>query len=245
MGRGKECRGAVMHQVYIPLPATCHWMKSMVMEPQSQCMWMWNKGKAMRALLRTTRTGEQESKMSGPSLKLPENMQGRSCDPRLGLRVAAGSQISLCLYSSCLLWKVHRVWHFRANVKQQGLWFTTGIYLGTACSLCGKAQILQFTAPSCDSLWERPLKRDLQKIQENCPDCPLRLSRVTSLQPALDTLSWPVPFSCRRKMNRGALWSHTVPIPVMWAGRGLGLGPGASHTPGSSCRTLSTDSRVV
>lgn len=40
MGRGKECRGAVMYQVYIPLPATCHWtMKSVVMEPQSQCMW--------------------------------------------------------------------------------------------------------------------------------------------------------------------------------------------------------------
>lgn len=79
------------------------------------------KGKAVRALLWTTRTGEQESRMSGPTLKLPEKMQGRSCDPQLGLRVAAGSQTSLCLYSSCLPWKVHRVWHFRANVKQQGL----------------------------------------------------------------------------------------------------------------------------
>lgn len=78
------------------------------------------KGKAVRALLWTTRTGEQERKMSGLTLKLPEKRQGRSCDPQLGLRVAAGSQTSLCLYSSCLPWKVHRVCHFRANVKQQG-----------------------------------------------------------------------------------------------------------------------------
>lgn len=203
------------------------------------------KGKAVRALLWTTRTGEQESKMSRLTLKLPEKMQGRSCDPQLGLRAAAGSQTSLCLYSSCLPWKVHRVWHFRANVKQQGLWFIARIYLGTACSLCGKAQILQFTAPGCDSLWERPLKRDLQEIQENCPNYPLRLSRVTSLQPELNTLSWSVPFSCRRKMHRGALCSQTASIPVMWAGRGLGLGLGASHSPGSSCRTLNTDSRIV
>lgn len=75
-------------------------------------------GKAVRALLWTTRTGEQESKMSVLTLKLPEKMRGESCDPQL---VAAGSQTSLCLYSSCLPWKVHSVWHFRANVKQQGL----------------------------------------------------------------------------------------------------------------------------
>lgn len=171
--------------------------------------------------------------------------QGRSCDPQLGLRVTAGSQTSLCLYSSCLPWKMHRVWHFRADVKQQGLWFTARIYLGTACSLCGKAQILQFTAPGCDSLWERPLKRDLQKIQENCPNYPLRISKVTSLQPELNTLSWSFPFSSRRKVHIGASCSQTVSIPAMWTGRGLGLGPGASHTPGWSRRTLITDSRIV
>lgn len=101
--------------------------------------------------------------------------------PWLGLRVAAGSQTSLCLYSSCLLWKVHRVLHFIANVKHWGLWFTTGIYLGTACGLCGKVQILQFTAPGCDSWWERPLKRDLQEIQQNCPNYSLRLSREAKI----------------------------------------------------------------
>lgn len=85
------------------------------------------------------------------------------------------------LYSSCLLWKVHRVWHFIANVKHQRFWLTTGIYLGTACGLCGNAEILQFTALSCDSWWERPLKGDLQKIQENCPNYPLRLGRAAKL----------------------------------------------------------------
>lgn len=194
-------------------------------------------GKAVRGLLWTTRTGEQESKMSVLTLKLPEKMRGESCDPQL---VAAGSQTSLCLYSSCLPWKVHSVWLFRANVKQQGLWFTTGIYHGTACSLCGKAQVLQFTAPGCGALWERPLKRDLQKIQENCTNYPLRVSRVSSLQPELDTLSCSVPFSCRRKVHRGAMCSHTVPIAVMWAGRGQCV----SHTPDHPAG-LSTDSRIV
>lgn len=69
-----------MHQVYIPLPATCHsTMKSVVMEPTEYVHTAREmKGKAVRSLLRTTRTGEQERKMSGLTLKLPEKMQGRS-----------------------------------------------------------------------------------------------------------------------------------------------------------------------
>lgn len=42
------------------------------------------KGKAVRALLWTTRTGDQESKMSGLTLKLPEKMQGRAVIPDWG-----------------------------------------------------------------------------------------------------------------------------------------------------------------
>lgn len=138
------------------------------------------KVKAVKSLLWTTRAGEQERKIFGPTLKLPEKMQGRSCYPWLELRVAAGSQTSLCLYCSCLLWKAHRLQHFTAHVTHQGLWFTTMIYLGTAHGHCGKAQILQFTAPGGDSWWKRSLKRDLQKIQ-NCPNYSLRLNREAKI----------------------------------------------------------------